>query len=85
MVTCTIRVSERHEESSCVSIQQEHVELYIKGQLCSLIVCRKDGTFLREYKDHDLAKLIGSAISRGRRKGVNFFTNDTEFYFLGDR
>lgn len=85
MVSCTIRVGDKHSKSDFASIQQEHVELYTAGKLFSILLCHKDSSLIKEYKDLELAKLIGSAISRGRRKGTNIFNGETEFYFLGDR
>jgi hypothetical protein len=85
MVTCAIRISEKNEKSEFVSIQQNHVELYVKGQLYSIILWDKTGSVIKEYKDQELSQLIGSAISRGRRKGINAFNDQTEFYFLGNR
>lgn len=85
MVTCTVRVSEKYAQSEYVSIQQEHVELYTRGQLFSILLCHRDNSLIHEYKDLELARLIGSALSRGRRRGTNSFTGETEFYFLGDR
>jgi hypothetical protein len=85
MVSCTIRVSDVHVHSDFVSIQQEHIELHLKGQLYSILVCTKSNELLKEYKGDELAELLGSAVARGRRQATNKFTGANEFYYLGSR
>jgi hypothetical protein len=85
MITSVIRISPQHENSDYISIQQAHVDLFVRGQLHSVLLMNMSSEILQEYKGIELSKLIGSAISRGRKTGTNYLTNLSEFYYLGDR
>jgi len=85
MVTCKICTADKHIDSKFVSIQQEHVRLYVDGKLFSVELYDFQRNFIKEYKDFELSKLIGSAIAKGRRVGNNRTTGEPEFYYLGDR
>lgn len=85
MISAIIRVSEKYVNSDHVSIQQEHIELYLSGSLYSVCLFTKDNEFLKEYRDRDLTRLIGSAVTNGRRSATNHFTGAQEFYYLGER
>lgn len=85
MISSIVRVTEKHVQSQFVSLQQEHLELWARGQLYSICLFTRENLLIKEYKDKELAELLGSAISNGRRSGVNHFTGNTEFYYLGER
>jgi hypothetical protein len=85
MISSVICISDKHRDSDFFSIQQEHVELHTSGSLFSIVLCDKDYTVLKVYKQDELAKLIGEAIANGRRLAVNKFTDMTEFYYLAKR
>ncbi len=80
MITSIIRVTSKYVNSASVSIQHEHLDLYLKGQLYGILLCDMDMNLLKEYRDAELAKLLGSAISNGRRRASN-----GETYYLGNR
>jgi hypothetical protein len=85
MISAIIRVGEKYAKSDFISIQQEHIKLYLEGSLYSVCLFTKENEFLKEYKDRDLQELLGSALANGRRTAVNHFTGAQEFYYLGKR
>lgn len=86
MISCIVRVTDRYIDSGRVSLQQQHLDLYVAGQLASVVLFTKDlTTFIKEYKGQDLRDLIASAIRRGRNTAPNPFTGAEEYYYLADR
>lgn len=84
MVSCIIRLTEKYENSANVSLQQEHIELFIAGQLRSIVVSNWPYTVVSEYEGQALAKLVGSAITNGRRQAYRDGLSDG-FYYLAAR
>lgn len=80
MVTFTVKVTDRHLTGDKVSIQQAHILSYVHGEMDSIELRDYNDNLLKVYKDRELAQLIGSAITRGRRRAEN-----GDFYYLGDR
>lgn len=85
MISSIICVSNKHINSSHFSIQQEHIELFLKGSLVSLVLCDKDYNLINKYDKVELQQVIGEAIKNGRRTAENPITGATEFYYLAPR
>jgi len=83
MISAIIRVKDAYINSSNVSLQQEHLELFIQGKLFSVVLADTKNNVLQEFKGPDLSRLIASAINNGKR--IANTSHGTDYYYLGDR
>jgi len=83
MVTCLIKTKAAHTHSAHISIQQAHIKLFVEGELFSLELRDFEGNLIHTYTGAELARVIGTAIIRGRRTAET--PRGPEYYYLGDR
>lgn len=83
MVTCTIKSTEARLNSANISLQQDHIELYVQDRLFSIEHRDHNDNILKVYQGPELSRLIASAIARGRRYANT--AHGTDIYYLGER
>lgn len=83
MVSCIIRVKDAYVNSSNVSLQPTHIELFVKGELFSIVLADQRNEVIKEFQGPELAKLIGSGIANGKR--VANTSHGAQYYYLGER
>ena len=85
MISSCIKVTDKYINSNSFSLQQEHIELFLKGSLNAILLFDKNYNLLEVYDKALLDEVIGKAISNGRMSATNKLTGATEFYYLAPR
>lgn len=83
MISSIVRVKDKYVDSNNVSLQPEHLNLYINGKLISIVLADTNDNIIAEFKGPALTQLMASAIANGKRTVETY--RGTEHYYLGNR